>query len=637
MTNHHPGTGAAFDPVELLGSRVSAAIGAAAPGAGADADPMISASKRAELGDFQSNAAMPLAKRLGTSPRELAARIVANLDVSGLCEPVTESDIAGPGFINFRLKPDALAALLARMDAADLGLAPPESPRTIVVDLCGVNLAKQMHVGHLRSTVIGDALARTFERLGERVIRQNHVGDWGLPIAMVTEKVRSEGAAGRLSLEALTLDDLDRLYKLAQRECAGQGKALGIVAKYRMGPKIEAELTAQHEEAMERLAGAKRALVALQRHEPEVYGIWRRIYDITMTACLGACRRLHTRITAEASAGESSYSTELAPLVADLTRRGVATESAGALVVRLDSPDDGAIAEPCIIRKSDGGYLYATTDMAAIRRRVQQLGADRVIYTVDARQSLHFRQVFGAARKAGYATKPGASAPSTLEHAAFGTVLGEDGKPLKTRSGENIRLSDLLDEAVERAMAPVIAKDDERAAAEGAPPLPDADRRAIAEAVGIAAVKYADLSGERIKDYVFSFDRMLAFEGNTGPYLLYALVRIRSVFRKASERGIALDEAAPLLIAEPTEKALALELLRYPGQVRAVAATLEPYKLCAYLYSLAGAYSSFYTACHVLNADTDQIRASRLRLCHLTARVLEDGLNVLGLPTVERM
>jgi arginyl-tRNA synthetase len=599
---------------------------------------MISAGKRAELGDFQSNAAMPLAKRLGTNPRELATRIVAKLQVGDLCDPVTEKDIAGPGFINFRLKPDALAALLDRMEAHDLGLTPPESPRTIVVDLCGVNLAKQMHVGHLRSTVIGDALARTFERLGERVIRQNHVGDWGLPIAMVVGKVRSEAATGRLSLDSLTLDDLDRLYKLAQRECAGQGKALDIVAKYGMGPKIEAELLAQHEEAMERLAAAKSTLVALQRHEPEAYGIWQRIYDITMTACLHACRRLHTRITAEASAGESSYSTELAPLVADLVERRVATESAGALVVRLDSPEDGAIAEPCIIRKSDGGYLYATTDMAAIRRRVQHLGADRVIYTVDARQSLHFRQVFAAARKAGYATKPGAAAPSILEHAAFGTVLGENGKPLKTRSGENIKLSDLLDEAVERAMVPVAAKDDERAAREGTPPLTPSERRGIAEAVGIAAIKYADLSGERIKDYVFSFDRMLAFEGNTGPYLLYALVRTRGVFRKAGEEGVPLDHAdAPVVLGEPTEKALALELLRFPGQVRAVAHSLEPYKLCAYLYDLAVAYSAFYTACRVLDAPSDDVRRSRMRLCAVTARVLEDGLSVLGLPTVERM
>ena len=618
-----------FDPVELLGARVRAAIAAAAPDAGPDADPLISPSKRAELGDFQSNAAMPLAKRLGTKPRDLAAAIVAELEVADLCEPVTDADIAGPGFINLRLRPEALSGLLSRMDAPDLGLPAPADPRTIVVDLCGVNLAKQMHVGHLRATVIGDTLARVFERLGEKVIRQNHVGDWGLPIAMVTRKLRAEAGAGRLDLDALTLDDLDRLYRLAQSECAGQGKALAIAEKYNLGPKVDAELRAQHDEAMEHLTGAKATLVALQRHEPAVFAVWRRIYAVTMAACLDACGTLHTRITEADSAGESSYAEELRQVVDDLAARGIAEESDGALVVRLDAPGDGEIAEPCLIRKSDGGFLYATTDLAAIRRRVQDLGADRVIYTVDARQSLHFRQVFAAARRAGYATKPGSPVPSVLEHAAFGTVLGDDGRPFKTRSGENVRLGDLLDEAVERAARTVAAKN---------PEMAGADSRPIAEAVGIAAIKYADLSSERIRDYVFNFDRMLAFEGNTGPYLLYALVRTRSVFRKAEEAGVPLDHAgAPIVIGHPTEKALALELLRYPGAVRGVAESLEPMRLCGYLYGLAGAYSSFYDACPVLKAESEGLRRSRMRLCALTARVLEDGLETLGLPTVERM
>ncbi|QKK09843.1 MAG: arginine--tRNA ligase [Planctomycetota bacterium] len=440
-----------FDPVELLGERVRAAISAAAPDAPDDADAMISPSKRAELGDFQCNAAMPLAKRLGMKPRDLATKIVEHIDVTDLCEPVTEADIAGPGFINFRLQQDAIGTLLDRLDSPSLGLPAPESPTTVVVDVCGVNLAKQMHVGHLRSSVIGDTLARTFERLGETVVRQNHVGDWGLPIAMVTRKLQSEAEAGRVSLDDLTLDELDRLYKLAQHECRGQGKGLELVAKYNLGPKIEAELRAMHDEAMEHLAEAKATLVALQAQEPAVHAIWKRIYAVTMGACLKTCQRLHTRITEADSAGESSYAEELTTVVNDLVARGIAEESSGALVVRLDSPEDGGIAEPCLIRKGDGGYLYATTDIAAIKRRVQTIGADRVIYTVDARQSLHFKQVFAAARKAGYATKPGASQPSVLEHAAFGTVLGEDGRPFKTRSGENIRLSDLLDEAIDRA------------------------------------------------------------------------------------------------------------------------------------------------------------------------------------------
>ena len=618
-----------FDPVELLGQRMQAAIAAAAPEAGPEADALISPSKRAELGDFQSNAAMPLAKRLGMKPRDLAAAIVEKLDVADMCEPVTEADIAGPGFINFRLKPEALSGLLDRLDTPDLGLPTPAEPKTIVVDVCGVNLAKQMHVGHLRATVIGDTLARTFERLGEKVNRQNHVGDWGLPIAMVTRKIQTELDAGRLALETLTLDDLDRLYRQAQFECAGQGKALEIAEKYTLGPKVDAELRAQHEEAMEHLAEAKQTLVALQRHEPAVYTIWQRIYTVTMGACLDACQTLYTRITETDNAGESSYAEELVQVIDDLTARGIAEEHDGALLIRLDSAEDGKIAQPCLIRKRDGGYLYATTDLAAIRRRVQQLGADRVIYTVDARQGLHFRQVFAASRKAGYATKPGANGPSVLEHAAFGTVLGNDGKPFKTRSGENVRLCDLLDEAVERAATTVATKNPDLAADE---------RATIAKAVGIAAIKYADLSSERIKDYVFNFDRMLAFEGNTGPYLLYALVRTRSVFRKAEEAGVPLDHAnAPILISEPAEKTLALELLRYPSAVQSVASLLEPMRLCGYLYSLAGAYSSFYDACPVLRAESEDLRRSRLRLCALTARVLEDGLEVLGLPTVERM
>lgn len=622
-------TSETFDPMDLIGDRVREAILAAAPEAGPEVDPMISGGKRAELGDFQSNAAMPLAKKLGMKPRELAQRIVEQIDTGDLCEPVAESDIAGPGFINFRLRPEALTVLLGRLDEPDLGLPAPASPETVVVDVCGVNLAKQMHVGHLRATVIGDTIARSFERLGHNVLRQNHVGDWGLPIAMVTRKLQKELELGAVSLETLTLDDLDRLYKQAQKACAGQGRALEIARRYRLGPKVEAELEAEHAEAMEHLAEAKQTLVALQRHEPDVYTIWERIYEVTMGACLEACRRLHTRITALDSAGESSYGEELREVVEDLRARSVAEESDGALVVRLDAPEDGAIAEPCLIRKSDGGYLYATTDVAAIRRRVQQMGADRVIYTVDARQGLHFRQVFAVSRKAGYATKPGADSPSSLEHAAFGTVLGEDGRPFKTRSGDNVRLRDLLDEAVERAVLTVAEKN---------PQLSEAERHVIGEAVGIAAIKYADLSSERIKDYVFSFDRMLAFEGNTGPYLLYALVRIRSVFRKAEAEGVPLDhEDAPISITEPTEKALALQLLRFPSAVRSVAESLEPYKLCAYLYDLAKAYSAFYDACPVLRADDDETRRSRMRLCSLTARVLEDGLETLGLPTVERM
>ena len=615
------------DPVQLLEDRFRRAIAAAFPDLPEGADPLITASKQAALGDFQSNAAMSLAKRLGKPPREVAAAIAAHLDLGEIAEPVSPDSIAGPGFINVRLRPAALAGLLAALDSPSLGIDPPAPPRTIVVDVFGVNIAKEMHVGHLRATAIGDALARTFERLGHTVFRQNHVGDWGLPIAMVTAKLASEAAAGRVDPSNLTLDRLTILYRDAQAECKADRAGLEAARRFGLGPKALAELGEQVAGAEEAFTRAKSTLLKLQAHDPPTLAVWKRIYDITMTECMATCRRLRTRITERDSAGESSYAEELAPMVDDLVRRGVAEESDGALVIRLD---EFGIDVPCLIRKRDGGFLYATTDIAAVRRRVQKLGAHRVIYAVGAPQILHLAQVFAASKKAGYATRPGADAPSSLEHAAFGSILGDDHRPFKTRSGENVKLSDLLDEAVARA---------ERTVAEKSPALDAAERRAVAEAVGIAAIKYADLANDRIKDYVFSFDRMLAFEGNTGPYLLYALVRIRSIFRKAAERGLSPGDwaAAPFAPEHTAEKTLALALLRYPASIHAVAATSEPHRLCQYLYELAGAFSSFFDACPVLQAPDDAARLARLRLCGLTARVLADGLDVLGIPMLERM
>ncbi|MBZ0172663.1 MAG: arginine--tRNA ligase, partial [Phycisphaerales bacterium] len=568
------------------------------------------------------NAAMSLGKRLGVNPREAAARMIEHIDLGGLAEPFTPGSIAGPGFINITLKPDAIADLLSNLDTPDLGLRAPESPETVVVDLCGVNLAKQMHVGHLRSTVIGDTVARLFERLGHTVIRQNHVGDWGLPIAMVTAKLKAESDAGRIDLDAVTLDQLNRLYREAQLECSADRKGLAAVRRFDLGPKAEAELEEQVASAEDSLANAKSTLIRLQSHDPEIEVIWRRIERTTMTVCLDVCRRLHTRIGERDSAGESSYATELAGLVEDLESRGVAEPSEGALVVRVEG-----VAEPCLIRKGDGGFLYATTDLAAIRRRVQRFGASRVIYCVDARQSFHFRLVFAAAREAGYTGLPG-GAHADLEHAAFGTVLGEDNKPLKTRSGENVKLEHLVDESVARARAALADRQTE---------LDDPD--AVAEAVGITAIKYADLSTERSKDYVFSFDRMVSFEGNTGPYLLYARARLNRIFDKAADKGVdaASSSSSPFSIAEPEERALALLLLRYPATIRGAAASLEPHRVCSYMYDLAVAFSRFYDKCHVLNADDDVTRLARLRLCGLTRRVLSDGLETLGLPVVDRM
>ena len=620
----NPAQPVSIDPVELLADRFERAIRAAFPTLEGPADPAVAPSKNTQFGDFQCNAAMALAKRVGQNPRQVAQAIVERADIADIAEPLTAASIAGPGFINIRLREDALPRFLDRLDAPGLGIEPPASPQTVVVDLCGVNLAKQMHVGHLRSTVIGDAVARLFERLGHRVLRQSHVGDWGLPIAMVVQKLIEREDAGELDLSTLTLATMNALYRAAQAECRAERVALKAVQKYGGHPKAEAELELRVEHAETAMERAKARLVALQSGEARSVAVWQRVYDITMAACLATVARLHAKVTAEHSAGESTYRDDLAPLVADLVARGVAEESDGALVVRVEG-----VAEPCLVRKSDGGFLYATTDLAAIRRRVRQMGAHRVVYCVDSRQSLHFRQVFGAAHKAGY-DRTADGSPARLEHAAFGSVLGDDNKPLKTRSGENVNLDDLLAEAVERAG---------RTVAEKNPDLPEADRAAIAKAVAMAAVKYADLSIDRVKDYVFSFDRMLAFEGDTGPYLLNALVRIRSIFRRAAEQGVAFDPAArpPLRIAEPDEKTLALTLLRYPRAVTAAGESLEPSRLCGYLYELAGAYTGFYERCPVLKADDAGVRASRLRLCHLTARVLEDGLHALGIPTVERM
>jgi arginyl-tRNA synthetase len=594
--------------------------------------PVLTPSRDAKFGDFQCNSAMALAKAVGKPPRDIAAALKAAADplITEVADPL---EIAGPGFLNIRLKPAALAAALAGLDTPALGIetSPPAgggTPTTVVVDLCGVNLAKQMHVGHLRATVIGDALARIHERLGFRVIRQNHFGDWGLPIAMVTAAVKRGVERRELDLGTLTLEALEKLYRRSQNICDADERGLAVARRFDLGPKVLAELEAQVGGATEELAQAKAALVALQSQDPAYVGIWKRICDITLASCFEACRRLFANVTDQATAGESTYADELAPVVKDLIDRRIAEESEGALVVRIE---ESGIKEPCIIRKRDGGFLYATTDMAAIRRRVQKLGADKVIYAVDARQSLHFKQVFAAAHKAGYTNRSGHEA--VLFHAAFGTVLGEDNRPFKTRSGENVRLTDLLDEAVSRADAAVREKN---------PDLPAEERHRVAQAVAATAIKYADLSSDRIKDYVFSFDRMLAFEGNTGPYLMYAYVRVRSIFRKAKEQ-FGIDEAmfdkpgGAFIMSTPEEKALALQLLKYPAALRAAADSCEPHRLCGYVYDLAGAFSTFFAACPVLQAADEPTRTARLRLCRLAGRVIKDGLETLGLVPVERM
>lgn len=624
MTTKTPESAGIVDPAAVLDQRFIDAIASVLPDLPREQiQTHITPSRQPKFGDFQSNCAMPLAKRYQMQPRELAAKIVEAIDVAVIAEPMDESSIAGPGFINITLLPSAISDALGALDTPGLGITAPDSPPTVVVDLCGVNLAKQMHVGHLRSTVIGDAIARLYERLGYKVIRQSHVGDWGLPIAMVVQKLIVLEQGG-LDLQSVTLAQLNSMYKHAQAECKPETKALMIIEKVGGHPKAQAELELRIADANEAMERAKARLVALQSGDSESVRVWQRIYDVTISACLYTCARLHANVTDEHSAGESTYRDELGAVVQDLIDRHIAEEDDGALVVKCEG-----IKEPTIIRKRDGGYLYATTDMAAIKRRAGKLGGDIIVYCVDSRQSLHFKQVFAAAHKAGYDTTPSGN-HATLVHAMFGSVMGEDGKPLKSRSGENLNLSELLDEAVTRADATI---------AERSPEIVGEQRNAIAEAVAMAAVKYADLAIERIKDYVFSFDRMLAFEGDTGPYLLYALVRIKSIFRKADESGIdtASISTASFDLRDPAEKALALKLLRYPATVEGAGVNHEPNRLCAYAYELASGFSSFFDQCPVLKNDDEALRQSRLRLCALTGRVLEDALHTLGIPTVDRM
>ena len=586
------------DPAAVLEAAFHKAIVAVLGDDYADVDPMIRPSQNPQFGDFQANMAMALAKRAKQKPRELAQRIIEAADVSLIAD---EPAIAGPGFINVRLKDEAIAVMLRAMDDASLGVQRDTDAHTVAIDLCGVNVAKQMHVGHLRSTIIGDALARAFERRGRKVHRENHLGDWGLPIAMVLHELRVQQA----DLDALTLDELDAAYRAAQKKAAGDDAA--------------------SERALE---GAKATLVKLQQGDADTQRDWRKLIDVTMAAVYESFDLLNVKLGPEHNRGESFYRDMLPEVVDAFARAGIAEEDEGALIVRFEDRD-----RPLLIRKSDGGYLYATTDLAAIRHRVQVLGADRVIYVVDARQRDHFRDVFDAARKIGWdRTADGATAE--LVHIPFGAVLGADKRPLKTRSGENVTLKSLLMEAIERGCREV----KQRAADPNAPThgLDEAELNSIGKAVGIGAVKYADLSSDLVRDYIFNMDRMIAFEGNTGPYMQYAHARVCSIFAKAGLDPEAMDEAK-FLIVEPAERALSLLLLRYGAVVADVGTSLEPHRLCTYLHDLAEAYSAFYQQCPVLKAEDEAIRASRLRLCDVVRRVLADGLDLLGIEAPQRM
>ena len=585
-----------------------------------DADPALRPSTNPKFGDYQANFAMALSKRLGRPPREIASAVVdaARAPLAALADP---PEIAGPGFVNIRVRTETLGAALAAIDCPSLGVPDVKGAHTIAVDLCGVNVAKQMHVGHLRATIIGDTVARLHERMGWRVWRENHLGDWGLPIAMVLASLRRRGA----DLDAISLADLNVAYRAAQAESADDEAGLSAARATGAGPHRIIELEAQHEGASAAAEDARRTLRLLQSGDAATVADWHKLIDVTMHEVFETASTLGVDLRPEHSRGESFYRDLLAPTVDAFVRSGLATEDQGAIIVRFPERE-----RPLLIRKSDGAFLYATTDLAAVRFRVHELGAERVVYCVDARQRDHFADVFDACRMIGW-TRRSDGTDAELRHAGFGAVLGADKRPLKTRSGENFTLKALLDEAVERGTFEVRRRaEDPQAPTHG---MSDAELARIGRAVGIAAVKYADLSSDISRDYIFDLDRMISFEGDTGPYLLYAHARICAIISKAGE----VDARAAIVPAAPEERALALAILRWPSTVVDAAHALEPNRICGYLFALAGAFSAFYQACPVLKADDPATRASRLRLCALTRRVLADGLGILGIDAPPRM
>jgi len=555
----------------------------------------------ASMGDYALNLPLRLAKLARKAPMVLAGRIAELLAAQR--EWFSNAVTAPPGYVNLTVADDALARLLKTSEQdVDLGLRKLGAPETVVVDYSGVNIAKQMHVGHLRSNIIGDAIARVLEARGERVIRQSHLGDWGLPIAMVlwkaTPELRRVEAEGKDPLREITLVQLEDIY----REATAGSKA---------DPRAAEEI--------------HQLLVCLQNGDPQLLADWQTITRISMQAVYKIYEELGVSLGPEHERGESFYRDMLADTVASLDKCGVLVESRGAQCVFLPQfkGKDGQPL-PVIVRKTDGAFNYDTFDLAAIRFRIRELGADRIVYVTDGRQALHFAQAFGVAHACGWTHRE--SSEVGLEHVTFGTVLGEDNKPLKTRSGENIKLTDLLQEAVDRAYAVVNEKN---------PNLSEEKKQQVAHAVGIGAVKYADLSIDRNRDYVFAWDRMLALNGNTAPYLQYAHARICSIFRKGGidEEGI----AGPFTVTHPAERALNIKLLEFPEVVAEVEKELRPHTLCTYLYELAAAFSTFYDNCPVLIAETAEIRASRLFLCRVTQETLARGLDLLGIQAPREM
>ncbi|MBK8913435.1 MAG: arginine--tRNA ligase [Phycisphaerales bacterium] len=693
--------------LELLRGRFSAAIGDILNQPAEQIDPIVRPSADSRFGDYQCNAAMSLARAAGCKPRELAERIAARVRLDDVAEA---PEIAGPGFINVRLRDDWLASRIGgipQAGAADrLDIPPRARVQRVIVDYSSPNIAKQMHVGHIRSTIIGDVIARVLAFLGDDVIRQNHVGDWGTQMGMVILGIwhvfrletggrcadaaalvghfaaaaaevgaGADPAARRARLVALG-EEMSQA--LSTERSAEWGKWLGefeagrtriaatlevLTSAYRFVNAVEdapesAEIGVRdplrsRPVPLARLSNHIVAEMLHARHEEELHA-WRIAREVSLRETQSMYERLGVLLRPEDVCGESFFHDRLEATVAELRGRlierdrsqpaaapyGVVRDDHGAVCVFLydekhepqfRNPDGEAL--PLLIRKSDGAFLYATTDLAAVRYRIEELGARRLIYVTDARQVQHFRQFFAAARAVGWACHE-----VSLEHVTFGSVMGEDRRPLKTRSGATIRLSELLDEAEERVAA-VIRDRQSAVGAEAA----DAEVRSLARAIGVAAVKYADLKNDRNSDYVFSWDKMVALQGNTAPYLLYAYARLRSILREAAadggpqHRDAASASAAEIVLGHTAERALALRLLRFREALAVVAADLTPHVLCSYVYDLSSDLTQFYEACPVLKAPDARTRDSRLRLCDLTARTLKLGLELLGIQPIERI
>lgn len=579
-----------LDPAALLSQRLSAATASALGEEFSAVDPMLRPSQHS---DFQANLAMPLGKQLGQKPRDVAAKILEHLDVTDLCEKV---EIAGPGFINLFLKPEAIAqALLQILKAGPLS-PQPNQKLTIVIDYSAPNVAKEMHVGHLRSTIIGDALARIHGALGNSVVRQNHIGDWGTPFGMLIEHLLDLGE--NQGTELLSIGELNQFYKDAR-------------AKF---------------DADEAFANRARGrVVKLQALDLETLTLWKLLVEKSAEYFSKVYQELGILLEPADICGESFYNPFLEGVVSELSQKGIARVDQGAMCV-FPEGFFGREGEPLplIIRKQEGGYGYATTDLAAVRYRVEQLKADRILYVVGSPQQQHFAMVFKTAEAAGWLASPNKTV--TVQHIAFGQILGADKKMFKTRAGDTVRLMDLLEEAISRAHAVVSEK---------SPELDAETTRQVARQIGIGALKYADLSNDRVKDYVFDYDRMLSFEGNTGPYLQYAHARICSIFRRAEIPSS--SALGPITIAAPQERALALHLLGFGSTVENIGESLELQRLCTYLYDLATLFMGFYEHCPVLKAESESIRASRLALSAVAQATLKRGLSLLGIEAPERM